>query len=220
MKKLRKKMSKEKDTVCIFYKKTGSCSRGDSCSKTHTEAPIARTIVLHHIFPDPDVFSNMLASDTFKLDSLKKQRLVDVFFIDVACMLMQFGELDDMAIAGNKNDTLSGNVIAFYRDSNAAAAAQKALDGTYYAGRRIHVTLSPTLRISTAFCHNFETNQCQMGDACCFIHPLEPTSVTYNEIFPHNVKNIARQLRNPKKKRIIDHPMDLLYGKSKYDPFP
>lgn len=212
-------MNEDKDTVCIFFKKTGVCSRGESCNKTHLEAPISRTIILHHIFPDPDVFSNILTSKSVKIDESKKQRLVDVFFIDVACMLMQFGELDDMAIAGNKNDTLIGNVIAFYRDSNAAVAAQRTLDGVFYAGRRIHVTLSPTLRISTAFCHNFENNQCQMGDACCFIHPLEPTTVTYNEIFPRNVKTIARQLRNPKKKRIIDHPLDLLYGKSKYEGF-
>lgn len=200
--------------LCPFFDKTGTCMKGELCNKSHKDVPISRTIVLHHIFPDPDAFISMLPPDVLKMDPETKKRLVDAFFIDVACMLMQFGQLDDMILCQNKVDHLVGNVIALFHDSNAALAAKTFLDGQYYAGRKIQVSFVPIPRISLTICHNVDGGQCQLGNMCNFVHPLEPSPFIFNQIFPKAAKAVATPLRNPKKKRFIDNPNDALYGRT------
>ncbi|OHT01381.1 putative U2 snRNP auxiliary factor small subunit [Tritrichomonas foetus] len=205
----------EKDpTICQFYDKTGVCSKGELCNKSHRDCAISRAIVLHHIFPDPDVFISMLPPGVLSISDITRQRLVDAFFIDVAAMLMQFGQLDDMVLSGNKSDHLIGNVIGLFHDSDAALAAKIALDGQYYAGRRIAVGFVPIPRLSLAICHNTDNKECTNGALCNFIHPLEPSPNVYNQCFPRVVKSQPQQLRNPKKKRFINNPMDTLYNRS------
>lgn len=201
--------------ICPFFDKTGSCNKGDLCNKIHRDLPISRTIVFHHIFPDPDMFISMLPQGTLEMEEKTRQRLVDSFFIDIATMLMQFGQLDDMVICGNKTDNLVGSVLAVFHDSNAALAAQLALNGQYYAGRKIQVSFVPIPRMSIAICNKLDNNECTMGNQCSFIHPLEPDPTYFNQVFPKAAKGIATPFRNPRKKRFIDNPNDALYERTK-----
>ena len=83
-------------TVCQVYDKTGACLKGELCNKSHRDAPISRAIVLHHIYPDPDLFIEMLPPGTLEIPQEQKQRLVNAFYLDVYYMLQRFGPIDDM----------------------------------------------------------------------------------------------------------------------------
>ncbi|KAH0788303.1 putative U2 snRNP auxiliary factor small subunit [Histomonas meleagridis] len=213
---MRSVFAEEKDpSLCLMYEKVGSCEKGDLCNKSHRELPLSRAIVLHHIFPDPDIFINALPQSTIEIDQEMRMRLVNSFFLDVAQMLMQFGQLESMVIVGNKIDHLNGNVLALFHESDAAYTAREALNGQYYAGRRIEVTLAPVQRVSYAFCSEFLTSQCSMGDKCGFIHPIEPSTHVFDQLFPKTIKSVPTQLQRGNKKRIIDNPTDALYGRTK-----
>ncbi|KAH0791200.1 Splicing factor U2AF 23 kDa subunit [Histomonas meleagridis] len=158
----------------------------------------------------------MLPKGVLEIDDNTKQRLIDAVFLDVSIMLMEFGLLDDMVIAGNKSDNLFGNIIAIFHESDAAYAAQMALDGQYYAGRKIHVSLSPVARISSAICYNvLKYKECQIGNKCMFIHPYEPSPNIFNEVFSRSQKSYPACFRNSRKK-YLDSPVDALYGRTKY----
>lgn len=203
-------------SLCEFYEKTGACPNQEICIKSHRQAPLSRTIILHHIYPDPEIFINSLPPNTLVLDPVIRQRLVDAVFLDVSVMLMEFGILDDMVIAGNTSDNLFGNIIAIYHEFDSAFAAKEALDGQYYAGRKISVSLSPVSRISRAICNmNNGTNKCILGSSCNFIHPLEPSPHIFNQVFPRGIKSYPEKFRNIKK-RYLDSPNDALYGRTKY----
>ena len=203
-------------TLCEFYEKIGCCPNLDVCNKTHRNAPLNRSIILHHIFPDPDLFIGMLPKGVLEIDHTTKQRLIDAVFLDISIMLMEFGLLDDMVIAGNFSDNLFGSVIAIFHEADSAYAAQMALDGQYYAGRKIHVSLSPVPRISTAICFNINKyKECQIGSKCMFIHPYEPSPNIFNEVFSRSQKSYPSSFRNTKKK-CLDSPTDALYGRTRY----
>lgn len=203
-------------TLCEFYEKTGACPNQDICVKTHRQVALSRSIVLHHIFPDPDIFISSLPPNTLYIDPRTKQSLIDAVFLDVAIMLLEFGILDDMIIAGNKSDHLFGNIIAVFHECDSAHAAKEALDGQYYAGRRISVSLSPVLRISRSIC-NMKCEVCEgkLGSECNFIHPLEPSPHILNQVFPRGIKSYPEKFRNIKK-RYLDSPYDALYGRTKF----
>ncbi|KAH0791266.1 splicing factor U2af small subunit B-like [Histomonas meleagridis] len=212
---MKKSSSDEKDTtLCSLFEKVGCCAKGDLCNKSHRELPLSRAIVLHHIFPDPDIFISALPPSTIEIDQEMRMRIINSFFLDVAQMLMQFGQLDNMVIVGNKCDHLHGNVVALFHEAEGAYTAREALNGQYYAGRRIEVTLAPVQRLSYGFCNDYNNNQCPQGEECGFIHPIEPTPHVFDQIFPKALRTIPSAMRLPKK-RIIDSPTDALYGKTK-----
>ena len=125
------KISSESDkdpTLCPLFEKVGACSKGDLCNKSHRSLPLSRAIVLHHIFPDPDLFVSMLPPGSLYIGIDARKRLINSFFLDISQTLMLFGQLDDLVIVGNKCDHLSGNVIGVYHESESAYAAKEALN--------------------------------------------------------------------------------------------
>lgn len=211
----------EKDpTLCSLFEKVGACPKGDLCNKSHRCLPLARAIVLHHIFPDPDLFLSMLPPGTLFIDADARKRLINAFFLDIAQALMHFGQIDDLVIAGNKCDHLSGNVICVFHESDAAHAAQEALNNQYYAGRRIVVTLAPVQRLSHGFCTEQMTKgRCEQGEQCSFVHPVEPSPHVFEQIFPKSVKSFPQPFRNARKPRTVDSPADALCGRTKASLF-
>ena len=214
----KKKMEqREKDSnslnVCSFYEKTGVCSKGELCNKIHRYDPFSRIICLHHLYPDPDLFIQMLPPGTLEITQEHKQRLLDAFFLDVYYMLQRFGPIDDMIIASNKTDTLSGNVWASFRETDAAHACVSFLNGKYYAGRKIYATLTPMIKISNGMCLS---STCPMKENCKFIHELKPSEHIVRQCFNKNVKLYAEPFRKNKIKKVADSPSDALYGRSKY----
>lgn len=199
--------------LCQFYEKTGCCGRGDMCAKVHRQEVLPRIVCFHHLYPDPDVFEKSLGNGKILISVEEKQRLLDSFFVDVYLMLQRFGPIDDIVVAGNKNDLLNGNVYAMFKESDAAFAVVQKLDGQYYAGRKISVTLTPILRLSNCLC---TSDSCPGSDTCNFVHQLVITETIYRMCFPRFMRAYPEQFRETKKRKGIDSPTDVLYGRSKY----
>ena len=211
--------TEEKDpTICNFFEKTGCCSKFDLCNKSHKDMPIDRTLIFHHLYPDPDLFIDSLPPGSLEISDQEKQRLLDAFFLDVGYMLGSFGQLDDLMIMGNRMDHMSGNVIAIYLEADSAMAAYIALNNVYYAGRKVDISFSSVSRMSSCVCRNQST--CPHGNTCCFVHPLEPSSHIFNLIIEKSMKGFPPGFRKPRSAKSIDSPMDALYGnqKSLYGP--
>ena len=210
-------LAPEKDKLtCPSFNKTGACIRGELCNKTHKIVDIERCLCFHNLYPDPNLFEKALPDGVLEIPNEQKQRMLDAFYLDIVLMLQQFGPLEDVVIAGNEVDHLSGNVLAMYREVDGALAAKTALDGQYYAGRRISITFSPTLRISSAICRSFETDDCEKGNQCNFIHPLNPSPFVSTECFPQSLRKFPKKFRRGTQNGFVrDAPDDLIHGRTK-----
>jgi splicing factor U2AF subunit len=198
--------------LCQAYEKTGACPKGDLCHQSHRTIPMSRCVVLHHIYPDPDLFIDQLPPGVFSISDEQRQFLIDAFYLDAFLLLRHFGVLDDMVLCGNRADHLSGNLIVMYKEVGSAAAAALALNNQFYAGRQITVTLAPVLRLSNAICRGAADGQCQMGVNCIFAHPLNPSKHVMSETFPRGPRAYGGPFRKSNIHRIPDKPSDLLYG--------
>ncbi|OHT11647.1 hypothetical protein TRFO_03851 [Tritrichomonas foetus] len=200
-------------SLCPFYDKTGCCNKEDLCNKTHRNAEINRCLIFHQMYPDPDLFINSLDDPSVvQLTDDDKQNLFNAFYIDIVSMLKQFGPLDDVVVASNKNDTLNGNVFAMFREVDAASAAYLALNGQFYAGRKIRITFSPIIRLSSAVCRVNEDEACTQGNSCNFIHPYNPSNGIMDDCFPRINRKFARAFRKSNKTSIRTTPIEALYG--------
>ena len=205
--------SNSSSNLCNFYEKTGVCSKGLTCTKIHRQDPFSRVICFHHLFPDPNFFIKMLPPGTLEIPQEQKQRLVNAFYLDVYYMLQRFGPIDDMIIAANQTDALSGNVWAAFRETDAAHACVSFLNGKYYAGRKIYVTLTPIVKLSSCICN---PSTCPMKEKCRFIHELRPSEHIVRQCFNKNVKLYAEPFRKSRTKKLADSPSDALYGRSRF----
>jgi len=206
--------------ICLSFEKTGSCPKGDQCTKSHKIPTICRCLVFHHLYPDPRLFCKMVPSGVIEIGDDENQHLIDAFFLDIVVQLNIYGPLDDLLICSNLVDHLCGNVIAIYKEADAAMMAYQHLRNKYYAGRKISVTFAPIQRVSTTVCREFATGQCTNGNKCQFIHPAEPSYFIYNECFPRCFKSYPDIFRKGREKRIVDNPNEILGGKTrkKLDP--
>lgn len=207
------KKEMESKLLCLAYERTGVCVKGDHCNKIHRTPEFARCIVLHHIYPDPDLFIKMLPEGTLEISETKKQNMADALYLDVYLSLRRFGKLDDMLIAGNQTDCQSGNLLALFHDVDSAYAAYMALNNQYYAGRKIQITFAPIIRLTMSICK--EEKDCPMGHMCSFIHPIPISEHIYRECFPRNIRAYAEPWRHSHRFTGYDSPNDVLYGKSK-----
>ena len=208
--------SPENKYTCNYFEKTGCCQKEDLCNKTHRNASLSRCLVFHHIYPDPDLFLESLPDPSIvQMTEADKTNLLNAFFLDMVIMLREFGPLEDLVVASNRSDTLSGNVIAMFKEVDAAAAAYIALNQKFYAGRRVRITFAPILRLSSAVCRGSEDGDCRMGAACSFIHPLVPSQWVIDDCFPRAQRMFPEPFRKSKRTRIIDTPQEVLYGKTR-----
>ena len=206
----------EKDhSLCTYYEKTGSCSRGELCNRVHRIYPLSRCLVFHHMFPDPTIFCKMLPENVLEITEKEKQNLIDAFYLDVYLMLIRFGPIEDIIICSNHSDHLNGNVLVMFREVDGAQSALAALDNCYYAGRKIKITLAPITRLSNCLCRGIENGECINPISCNYVHLFKPSEYVINECFPRGLRVYAEKFRDMKKHRIPDTPTDLLYGKTK-----
>ncbi|EAY03064.1 hypothetical protein TVAG_171620 [Trichomonas vaginalis G3] len=198
--------------MCSIFEKTGCCPKGDRCNKVHFIPAMARTVIFHHIFPNPDFFIQCLPDGVITMSAQEKQRYIDAFFLDMFLMCRRFGAIEDLLLCSNTMDCLSGNFYVFYEQSDCARMALTALDGQYYAGRKVHVTLCSVPRYSTALCKSSMKGECSRGNECAFIHALEPSFALYQEVIPRINKLFPSAFRKPGDPPVVDNPNEIING--------
>lgn len=109
------------------------------------------------------------------VDEKQIRKHFEEFFEDVFSEMMNFGEIQEMCVAGNLGDHLIGNTyIQFHREEDAEKALQ-ALAGRFYAGRPLMVEFSPVTDFREARCRSYDEATCNRGGHCNFLH-LMPVS--------------------------------------------
>lgn len=94
----------------------------------------------------------------------------DDFYEDFFCELAKFGQLVEIHVCDNVGDHLIGNVYARYEWEEEAQRAVDALNDKWYNGRPLFAELSPVTDFREACCRQNETNECNRGGFCNFMH--------------------------------------------------
>ncbi|SPO28299.1 related to splicing factor U2AF 35 kd subunit [Ustilago trichophora] len=156
----------EQDKVnCSFYYKIGACRHGDRCSRKHIRPPYSCTLLLSNVYRNPRHHE----PDCTITDS-ELQLQFDAFYEDMFCELSKYGELVEMHVCDNVGDHLIGNVYARYRTEADAQFAVDALNDRWYDGKPLFAELSPVTDFQEACCRQNETDECNRGGFCNFMH--------------------------------------------------
>ncbi|UZJ52561.1 hypothetical protein CBS101457_001881 [Exobasidium rhododendri] len=160
----------EQDKVnCSFYFKIGACRHGDRCSRKHTKPPFSQTILVSNVYQNP-----RYADPDCKLTDDELQAQFDDFFEDFFVELVKFGTVVEMHVCDNVGEHLIGNVYARYEWEEEAQRAVDALNDRWYNSRPLFAELSPVTDFREACCRQHETNECQRGGFCNFMHVRPP----------------------------------------------
>lgn len=184
-----KSLMKEPST-CMFYVRNGCCPFGECCRFDHPINAFPRIVILHHIYPDPDVFYQLLGQESAPVDPILKQRLFDAFYVDLYHECLQFGPILDILIAGNNLELLSGNAWVYFEDTDAAKAAKIALNGRYYAGRKIRATMWDYPRLTGITCNCIHGKVCDYGTKCGYVHPIDPSPEVQRILFNRDMRSV------------------------------
>lgn len=183
----------EQDKVnCAFYFKIGACRHGERCSRRHVEPTSSRTILLSNVYQNPRHLN-----PNCQLTDAELQAEFDDFYQDVFIELSKLGELVEMHVCDNVGDHLIGNVYARYESEDDAQHAIDALNRRWFNSRPIFAELSPVSDFREACCRQNETNECNRGGLCNFMHLRHPTPELLREL-QHELQVENRERRREK----------------------
>ncbi|CCF48220.1 hypothetical protein NDA11_003000 [Ustilago hordei] len=168
----------EQDKVnCSFYYKIGACRHGDRCSRKHIRPPYSCTLLLSNVYRNPRHHEpDCTITDT------ELQQQFDAFYEDMFTELAKYGELVEMHVCDNVGDHLIGNVYARYKYETDAQLAVDALNDRWYDGKPLFAELSPVTDFQEACCRQNETNECNRGGFCNFMHLRYASAPTRKEL--------------------------------------
>lgn len=153
-------------SICSFYLKIGACRHGEKCARKHIQPQELKTVLLANLYPNPKTDRNSEISDS---DSSSAESF-EHFYIDVYKRLAQAGEIESMLVCENENFHLSGNVYVRYTTTKAALLAVMLVNQEWFAGKPVYCELLPVLSFHDAKCRSHDTNSCNRGDNCNFMH--------------------------------------------------
>ncbi|KAL9940269.1 hypothetical protein V8E36_000974 [Tilletia maclaganii] len=182
----------EADKVnCSFYSKIGACRHGDRCSRKHTKPAFSQTILVANVYQNP---RHADPNSTISDDEL--QVGFDEFYEDFFCELAKYGDLIEMHVCDNVGDHLIGNVYARYEWEEQAQKAVTGLNDRWYNKLPLFAELSPVTDFREACCRQNETNECNRGGFCNFMHLRYPSTALLKEL----QHQLAVELRERKRR--------------------
>lgn len=173
--------------TCQFYNKIGACRHGEKCSKKHIKPTNSKTLILANLYQNPKLNKN----ESDELSQLQLQESLDLFFQDVFIHLSQKGEIASLVVCENENNHLNGNVyVRFYSEKDAQQANQE-LNQEWFNGRPVHSDLSPVYSFDEARCRAYDTNSCERGEMCNYMHLRLPTKSLLDKLTQGQEKKYA-----------------------------
>lgn len=152
----------EDRSVCLFYLKIGACRHGEKCARRHIQPRELKVVLLANLYPNPKTDRNSDLADS--------NESFEHFCIDVYKRLAQVGEIDSMVVCENETFHLSGNVYVKYTTTKAASEAVMLINQEWFAGKPVYCELLPVYSFHDAKCRSHDTNTCNRGDNCNFMH--------------------------------------------------
>lgn len=180
----------EQDKVnCSFYFKIGACRHGERCSRRHVEPTASRTILLSNVYQNPRHLN-----PNCTLTDAELQAQFDDFYQDMFVELGKLGELVEMHVCDNVGDHLIGNVYARFKTEDDAQHAVDELNMRWFNGKPLFAELSPVTDFREACCRQNETNECNRGGLCNFMHLRHPSPELARELH-HELQVESRERR-------------------------
>ncbi|PKI83550.1 hypothetical protein MVES1_002620 [Malassezia vespertilionis] len=181
---------------CSFYLKIGACRHGERCSRKHIHPISSRTILLSNVYQNP-----RHTDPQCPLSDEELQQQFDDFYTDFFAELCLYGELCEMHVCDNVGDHLIGNVYARYETEEDAQRAVDRLNNRWFNERPLFAELSPVSDFREARCRQNETNECNRGGLCNFMHLRLPSPALARELnhqlaVENRAQRLERQARN------------------------
>lgn len=181
-------------SVCSFYQKIGACRHGEKCSRRHIRPTESKTVLLANLYQNPKV-----QTDSEGMTEAQILGNFDHFYADIFKRLAQEGTVDQIVVCENENFHLSGNVYVRYNSTESAARAVMSLNLEWYEGKPVYCELSPVQSFYEANCRAHETNTCNRGDHCNFMHVRKPSLEIRGKLRNAQEKLVAlRKIREAK----------------------
>jgi hypothetical protein len=164
------------------------CKGERLCQRLHILDGFCHVVVLYHIFPDPFHFKRVVATADLGVPDDGLQRFVDAFYLDLYYEARQYGVVEDIILARNPMFHLCGNAYIWYRDLGDANLAQKALDGRYYAGKKVRAVVTRGVSFSRSICKADEGGKRCQDEYCNFIHEMKVSPEIYRAVLPPQLR--------------------------------
>ncbi|KAI5955647.1 hypothetical protein KGF54_001149 [Candida jiufengensis] len=202
---------------CLFYNKIGACRHGEKCSKKHIKPTSSKTLLLANLYQNPKLNKN----DSEEFTQKQIQEIFDLFYQDIFIHLSLLGEIASLVVCENENNHLNGNVYVRFFSTNDALNINNILNQEWFNGRPVHSELSPVLDFNDAHCRAYDTNSCERGEMCNYMHIRQPTKSIKDRLYDGQDKKydldklnrLKLELEELKKKENDDIPT----GDSKSD---
>ncbi|GMM29572.1 hypothetical protein DAMA08_023170 [Martiniozyma asiatica (nom. inval.)] len=182
---------------CPFYEKAGACRHGSKCVRVHNKPTSSKTVVFWKLFTNPGVKDaavenlNKEAENEVKYKAkihvpdfvptgyMTKEEIdkyVDELYADLSVELAKYGKVKYIAICGNKNQHLTGNVYVKFATEEAAQKCYSECNTRWYDGRPLFCEFSPVVEFDRASCKDFMlSGSCERGHLCNFWHLKMPS---------------------------------------------
>ncbi|EQC39928.1 hypothetical protein SDRG_02584 [Saprolegnia diclina VS20] len=158
---------KQREVVCAFYARTGTCRFGANCTRYHTPVTSSRFLLVQGMHA-----IQLAADDALEIDEKQLRRAYAEFYNDVLAEFLKFGFVVQLTTCCNLAPHLRGNVYVEYQTEAHAAAAVHALFGRFYAGKQLYPTLVPMDSWAQGICGLYQQRRCTRGRDCNYLHPF------------------------------------------------
>lgn len=155
----------------------------------------SNTILISNVYQNPRHLD-----PNCRMTDEQLQMEFDKFFEDFFVELSMYGELVEMHVCDNVGDHLIGNVYARYEWDEDAQRAVDALNARWYNSRPLFAELSPVADFREACCRQNETNECNRGGMCNFMHLRYATPSLVRELY-HQLAVENRAQRQEKRQQ-------------------
>lgn len=144
--------------LCPFFKKTGVCRFGDSCSRNHIRPKVSTILLFRNFYSHISLEQsgeNEYGSDSLlEYDNRELREHFDDFFHDVLQELQKHGCIVQFRTCCNKESHLRGNVYVEYMSSRDAIRAFRNFSGRWYGGKQLNVEFCNLASWQQAICGN------------------------------------------------------------------
>ena len=157
-----------------FFFKIGACRHGETCTRKHNKPPFSQTVLIKKMYYNPMIPLVNSGTQVGKFDQLTLQQVFDDFLEEIVEELSKYGNLEDVQVMENLGDHMIGCVYAKYEDEEDAEKCLNAMNGRYYAGRKLEAEYTSVTDFREARCRSYDESICDRGSFCNFMHVRGP----------------------------------------------
>ena len=193
--------------TCAFYNKIGACRHGEKCSKKHIKLTTSKTLLLANLYQNPKLNKN----ETEELSEKQIQEQFELFYQDIFIHLAKMSQVYDLVVCENENNHLNGNVYVQFTKASDASMVNTSLNQEWFNGRPVHSDLSPVTDFHYAHCRAYDTNSCERGEMCNYMH-IRQASAELKELLFKAQDKMYTTVQLEKLKKLLIEANELGYA--------